>query len=99
MLSQALENNNFDCVADPKLQKDYDSVEMSRMVACASVCVRHLARRRPKMSQVYLFYVLLLFHFHYHSLPFTAQLNYRKTSFSTAECILSNHLLNLSQCR
>lgn len=55
LLSQALENNNFDCVADPRLQKDYDSVEMARMVACASVCVRHLARRRPKMSQVHLY--------------------------------------------
>ncbi|KAL1551544.1 Proline-rich receptor-like protein kinase perk1 [Salvia divinorum] len=54
LLSQALENNNFDCVADPRLQKDYDSVEMARMVACASVCVRHLARRRPKMSQIIL---------------------------------------------
>ncbi|XP_057773055.1 proline-rich receptor-like protein kinase PERK1 isoform X2 [Salvia miltiorrhiza] len=54
LLSQALENNNFDCVADPRLQKDYDSVGMARMVACASVCVRHLARRRPKMSQIIL---------------------------------------------
>ncbi|KAH6820968.1 proline extensin-like receptor kinase 1 [Perilla frutescens var. hirtella] len=51
LLSQALENNNFDFVVDPRLQKDYDSIEMARMVACASVCVRHLARRRPKMSQ------------------------------------------------
>lgn len=52
LLSQALENNNFDCVADPRLQKDYDCIEMARMVTCASVCVRHLARRRPKMSQI-----------------------------------------------
>lgn len=52
LLSQALENNNFDCVVDPRLQKDYDHIEMARMVACASVCVRHLARRRPKMSQI-----------------------------------------------
>ncbi|GER48348.1 protein kinase superfamily protein [Striga asiatica] len=52
LLTQALENNNFDGVADPKLQKDYNSIEMARMVACASVCVRHLARRRPRMSQI-----------------------------------------------
>ncbi|KAL0415230.1 UNVERIFIED_CONTAM: Proline-rich receptor-like protein kinase PERK1 [Sesamum latifolium] len=51
LLTQALESDNFDSVADPRLQKDYDSIEMARMVACASVCVRHLARRRPRMSQ------------------------------------------------
>ncbi|KAL7140190.1 hypothetical protein ABFS83_09G105200 [Erythranthe nasuta] len=52
LLTQALESDNFDGVADPRLLKDYDSVEMARMVACASVCVRHLARRRPPMSQI-----------------------------------------------
>ncbi|KAL2243339.1 proline-rich receptor-like protein kinase PERK1 isoform X1 [Sesamum indicum] len=52
LLTQALESDNFDSVADPRLQKDYDSIEMPRMVACASVCVRHLARRRPRMSQI-----------------------------------------------
>lgn len=41
-------------MADPRLLKDYDSNEMARMVACASVCVRHLARRRPRMSQVHI---------------------------------------------
>ncbi|KAG8379957.1 hypothetical protein BUALT_Bualt07G0143600 [Buddleja alternifolia] len=52
LLTEALENDNFDSVADPKLQNDYDSLELARMVACASVCVRHLARRRPPMSQI-----------------------------------------------
>ncbi|KAL3840889.1 hypothetical protein ACJIZ3_025480 [Penstemon smallii] len=52
LLTEALANKDFDDVADPKLQKDYDPIEMARMVACASVCVRHLARRRPPMSQV-----------------------------------------------
>ncbi|KAL3632980.1 Proline-rich receptor-like protein kinase perk1 [Castilleja foliolosa] len=54
LLTQALEDNNFDNVADPKLQKNYNPIEMARMVACASVCVRHLARRRPRMSQIIL---------------------------------------------
>lgn len=59
LLTQALEDRNFDIVADPRLQKDYNPIEMSQIVACASVCVRHLARRRPKMSQVTIcFYVL-----------------------------------------
>ncbi|KAL2555111.1 proline-rich receptor-like protein kinase PERK15 [Forsythia ovata] len=52
LLTQALDTGNFDTLADQRLQKDYDSTEMARMVACASVCVRHLARRRPRMSQI-----------------------------------------------
>ena len=57
-MAQALDDGNFDSVADARLNKNYDSEEMVRMVACAAVCVRHLARRRPRMSQVFL---LLLF--------------------------------------
>lgn len=52
MLRQALEGGNFDIIVDPRLEKDYDSNEMTRMVACAAVCVRHFSRRRPRMSQV-----------------------------------------------
>ncbi|KAG8388340.1 hypothetical protein BUALT_Bualt02G0115500 [Buddleja alternifolia] len=55
LLTQALENGDFDTLVDPRLQTEYDSVEMTRMVACASLCVRHFARRRPRMSQVYMF--------------------------------------------
>ncbi|XP_051147654.1 proline-rich receptor-like protein kinase PERK1 [Andrographis paniculata] len=54
LLTQALENGNFDCLADSRLQKDYDSTEMARVVACAAACVRHLSRRRPRMSQIVL---------------------------------------------
>ncbi|XP_059640723.1 proline-rich receptor-like protein kinase PERK1 isoform X2 [Cornus florida] len=52
LLTEALESSNFNTLVDPRLQKDYDSIEMVRMVACAAVCVRHLARLRPRMSQV-----------------------------------------------
>ncbi|KAL3511789.1 hypothetical protein ACH5RR_024506 [Cinchona calisaya] len=52
LLTQALEDGNFGTLVDSRLQKDYDSTEMARMVACAAVCVRHLARRRPRMSQI-----------------------------------------------
>ncbi|XP_059303199.1 proline-rich receptor-like protein kinase PERK15 isoform X1 [Lycium ferocissimum] len=52
LLTQALDDNNFDTLADPRLEKNYDSAEMTRMVTCAAVCVRHLARRRPRMSQI-----------------------------------------------
>ncbi|XP_050128636.1 proline-rich receptor-like protein kinase PERK1 [Malus sylvestris] len=52
VLNRALEERNFDELVDPKLQNSYDPNEMARMVACAAACVRHSARRRPRMSQV-----------------------------------------------
>ncbi|PQM39329.1 proline-rich receptor-like protein kinase PERK1 [Prunus yedoensis var. nudiflora] len=52
VLTRALEERNFDGLVDPKLQNSYDPNEMARMVACAAACVRHSARRRPRMSQV-----------------------------------------------
>lgn len=52
LLTQALDAGNFDTLADPRLDKNYDTTEMTRMVTCAAVCVRHLARRRPRMSQI-----------------------------------------------
>lgn len=52
LLTQALDDGNFDTLADPRLDRNYDSTEMTRMVTCAAVCVRHLARRRPRMSQI-----------------------------------------------
>ena len=52
MLTRALEDGNFDAIVDSRLRKDYNPSEMARMVSCAAVCVRHSARRRPKMSQV-----------------------------------------------
>eukprot|EP00257_Ricinus_communis_P015020 XP_015572846.1 proline-rich receptor-like protein kinase PERK15 isoform X1 [Ricinus communis] len=51
LLNQALESGIYDALADPKLQ-DYDSTEMTRMIACAAACVRHSARLRPRMSQI-----------------------------------------------
>ncbi|CAD5184136.1 unnamed protein product [Musa acuminata subsp. malaccensis] len=52
LLTRALEDGNYDALVDPKLGKNYNPDEMARMIACAAVCVRHSARRRPKMSQV-----------------------------------------------
>lgn len=51
LLSQALEGGSFYELVDPKLE-DYNSSEMAQMIACAAVCVRSSARRRPQMSQV-----------------------------------------------
>ncbi|KAJ8457810.1 hypothetical protein OPV22_030736 [Ensete ventricosum] len=52
LLTRALEDGNYDAFVDPKLGKNYNPDEMARMIACAAACVRHSARRRPRMSQV-----------------------------------------------
>ncbi|ESQ37187.1 hypothetical protein EUTSA_v10002411mg [Eutrema salsugineum] len=52
LLMQALEESNFEGLVDTKLNNEYDREEMARMVACAAACVRHTARRRPRMDQV-----------------------------------------------
>ncbi|KAI3801919.1 hypothetical protein L1987_30036 [Smallanthus sonchifolius] len=52
LLTRALEDGNFDSIVDSRLQRNYNHNEMTRMVSCAAACVRHSARRRPKMSHV-----------------------------------------------
>ncbi|KAI3417012.1 uncharacterized protein J3R85_014859 [Psidium guajava] len=51
-LTRALDDENFDSLVDPRLQNNYNHDEMARMVSCAAACVRHSARRRPRMSQI-----------------------------------------------
>ncbi|KAK9923354.1 hypothetical protein M0R45_031778 [Rubus argutus] len=52
LLAQVLEKGKFDGLVDVRLQNEYNSSEMACMIACAAACVRHSARRRPRMSQV-----------------------------------------------
>ncbi|GAB2279220.1 hypothetical protein Dimus_013870 [Dionaea muscipula] len=52
LLAKALEDGSFKELADPRLEQIYNTIEMARMVACAAACIRHSARRRPKMSQI-----------------------------------------------
>ncbi|GLT59468.1 hypothetical protein SLA2020_322830 [Shorea laevis] len=52
LLTRASDDKNFDSLADPRLQNKYNHNEMARMVICAAACVRHLARIRPRMSQI-----------------------------------------------
>uniref|UniRef100_J3M504 non-specific serine/threonine protein kinase n=2 Tax=Oryza brachyantha TaxID=4533 RepID=J3M504_ORYBR len=52
LLMRALEDGNYDSLVDPRLAKDFNPNEIARMIACAAACVRHSARRRPRMSQV-----------------------------------------------
>ncbi|EXB54204.1 Proline-rich receptor-like protein kinase PERK2 [Morus notabilis] len=51
-LAQALGGGCLDALVDPRLQRNYNTVEMSRMVACAAACVRHSAWLRPRMIQI-----------------------------------------------
>ncbi|KAL6874670.1 hypothetical protein ACP4OV_013335 [Aristida adscensionis] len=52
LMTRALEDGNHDALVDPRLGNEYNDNEMARMIACAAACVRHSARRRPRMSQV-----------------------------------------------
>ncbi|CAL9108693.1 unnamed protein product [Musa acuminata var. zebrina] len=52
LLARALDDGNYDALVDPRLGKKYNLIEMARMVSCAAACVRHSARRRPRMSQI-----------------------------------------------
>ncbi|GMH18183.1 hypothetical protein Nepgr_020024 [Nepenthes gracilis] len=52
LLTRAIEEGNFDGLADPMLGNNFNPQEMTRMVACAAASIRHSAKRRPKMSQI-----------------------------------------------
>uniref|UniRef100_A0A0E0LBR2 non-specific serine/threonine protein kinase n=1 Tax=Oryza punctata TaxID=4537 RepID=A0A0E0LBR2_ORYPU len=52
LLNRAIENQEFDELVDPRLDGDYDDVEMFRVIEAAAACIRHSAARRPKMGQV-----------------------------------------------
>ncbi|QCE16101.1 serine/threonine-protein kinase PBS1 [Vigna unguiculata] len=52
LLARALQEDSFDNLVDPRLQKNYEADEMVRMITCAAACVRHSSRLRPRMSQI-----------------------------------------------
>ncbi|CBI27111.3 hypothetical protein VitviT2T_000204 [Vitis vinifera] len=52
LLSHALENEEFEGLTDPRLEKNYVESEMFRMLEAAAACVRHSAAKRPRMGQV-----------------------------------------------
>ncbi|CAL0323990.1 unnamed protein product [Lupinus luteus] len=52
LLTCSFEEIDFDSLTDPRLQNEFDPNELARMVACAAACIRHSAKRRPRMSQV-----------------------------------------------
>lgn len=52
LLTQALEDESFEELVDPRLGTNYVKSEMFRMIEAAAACIRHLASKRPRMSQV-----------------------------------------------
>lgn len=56
LMAKALEDGSYHEFVDPRLEDNFNPQEMARMVASAAASIRHSARRRPKMSQVYISY-------------------------------------------
>ncbi|XVE77437.1 hypothetical protein DITRI_Ditri13aG0062600 [Diplodiscus trichospermus] len=52
LLAEAIEQEDFKELVDPRLEKNYVDHEMFRMIEAAAACVRHSAAKRPRMSQV-----------------------------------------------
>ena len=60
---QALRDDIYDAVVDPKLANEYNLDEMLRMVVCVLACVDHAPGYRPKILEVYCTYALFITHF------------------------------------
>ncbi|XP_042417945.1 proline-rich receptor-like protein kinase PERK8 [Zingiber officinale] len=52
LLIQALENGDFRCLPDPRLDGNYDNDEMFQIIEVAAACIRHSSTMRPRMTQV-----------------------------------------------
>lgn len=51
-LAQILAEENYDDLVDPKLEGNYNKIELNRMITCAAASVRHSGKKRPRMSQI-----------------------------------------------
>ncbi|BAS85073.1 proline-rich receptor-like protein kinase PERK15 [Oryza sativa Japonica Group] len=52
LISEAMEEGNFDILVDPDIGDDYDENKMMRMMECAAAAVRQSAHLRPSMVQI-----------------------------------------------
>ncbi|XP_038892555.1 proline-rich receptor-like protein kinase PERK9 isoform X2 [Benincasa hispida] len=52
LLNHALDNQDFEKLVDPKLERNYVESEMLKMIGIAAACVRHASAKRPQMGQV-----------------------------------------------
>lgn len=60
-MTRAIEDGDCTPLIDPKLGDKYNYVEVARMVACAAACVRHSAKRRPRMGMVLFLHIHFFF--------------------------------------
>lgn len=54
-LHEALQENKFSRIVDPRLRRRYNHDEMKMMIACAAACIRHFPQERPPISRVWFF--------------------------------------------
>jgi hypothetical protein len=54
LLTEALQNGNYDSLVDSRLCETYNHDEMKRMITCAAACVQQSPQHRPSMSKVQL---------------------------------------------
>lgn len=52
LLSYALDNEEYEGLVDPRLEKNYVESEVFRLIEVAAACVRHSSAKRPRMGQV-----------------------------------------------
>ncbi|KAJ6795626.1 proline-rich receptor-like protein kinase PERK9 [Iris pallida] len=52
LLNHALETGDFSGLPDPRLENNYNEIELIRMIEAAAACVRHSAAMRPRMGLV-----------------------------------------------
>lgn len=52
LLSHALDTEEFEGLADPRLERNYVDSELFRLIEVAAACIRHSSAKRPKMGQV-----------------------------------------------
>ncbi|KAL2939420.1 Proline-rich receptor-like protein kinase PERK4 [Bienertia sinuspersici] len=52
LITRTMEEGVFSGFVDPRLEGEFDSEEMMRLIASAGASIRHSAKRRAKMSQI-----------------------------------------------
>ncbi|KMT00458.1 hypothetical protein BVRB_9g217590 [Beta vulgaris subsp. vulgaris] len=52
LIARTMDEGVFSGFVDPRLESEFDSEEMMRLIACAGASIRHSGKRRAKMSQI-----------------------------------------------
>ncbi|CAI0420076.1 unnamed protein product [Linum tenue] len=52
LMTRALDEGNLNELVDLKMEGNFNTGKMLRMIACAAASIRHSAKKRPKMSQI-----------------------------------------------